>query len=168
MPDGMQALSFETRPPLAFVPRRHRLVNTLADLPELRRPFQAYTIELPHNDLTDFPQPFDRLHRPGDCLNVAAPHDRGAAEQLVSARLLSTASQVVGYMRPDFRGLDLPERARRPMSADVPSLRSLGHDQRDPVLMTAQRGVSPPAIDLPRSAWEDEHSLGHGLGLAGV
>ncbi len=55
MPDGMQALPFETRPPLTFVPRCHRLLNDLADLPQFRHAFQAYTIELPHNDLTGFP-----------------------------------------------------------------------------------------------------------------
>jgi hypothetical protein len=55
MPDGMQALPFQPRPALPFGPWRHHSLNDLADLPEFRHSFQAYTIELPHNDLTGFP-----------------------------------------------------------------------------------------------------------------
>ena len=55
MPDGMQALPFETRPPLAFIPWLHHVLQNFVGLPELRPSFQAYTIELPHNDLTGFP-----------------------------------------------------------------------------------------------------------------
>jgi hypothetical protein len=54
MPDGMQTLPFQPRLSLPFSPWRHHLLNDLADLPEFRHVFQAYAIELPHNDLTGF------------------------------------------------------------------------------------------------------------------
>ena len=55
MPDGMQALPFETRPPLAFIPWLHHVLQNFVGLPELRPSFQAYTIELPHNNPTGVP-----------------------------------------------------------------------------------------------------------------